>query len=193
MIPFVVSPSALLRRALSNHIHASTSSDCQAACTQFNNEVNAFVAENPSIRTVIIARLWGGCDSLDRAINLINQLVEQGKKVIVVGPFPFLAFNVPEHWIYQQLKAGQAIDSMTNPITSQQHLFDLQRLAQKQLSALLASGRVVWIAPLQKLCNKTDCLLVEKGVSYFKDVTHLSEVGAMLFTEDFAWALGNRL
>jgi len=51
-----------------------------AACAQFNNEVNAFLAENPSIRTVIIARLWGGGDSLDRTINLINQLVEQGKK-----------------------------------------------------------------------------------------------------------------
>lgn len=160
-----------------------------AACTQFNNEVNAFIASNPAIHTVIIARMWGGGDSLARTIKLINQLIEQGKNVIVVGPVPFLAFNVSEHWIYQQLKAGLAIDLMTDPVANQQRLFDLQVLAKNQLSAPLTSGRIIWIDPLQKLCNKTDCLLVDKGVSYFKDVTHLSEAGAMLFTEDFAKAL----
>lgn len=159
------------------------------ACTAFNNEVNAFVANNPHIRTVIIARMWGGGDSLHRTIQLINHLLEQGKNVIVVGPVPFLAFSVPEHWIYQQINAGQAINTLTDPITNQQHLFEFQTLAQQQLAAPLATGRVIWINPLQKLCKQTDCVLVDHGVSYFKDVTHLSEAGAMLFTEDFAGAL----
>ena len=160
-----------------------------AACTQFNNEVNAFIANNPTIRTVIIARLWTGNDSFDRTIKLINYLIEQGKNIIVVGPVPFSAISVPERWIYQQLKAGRAIDTLTDPVAKQQSLFDLQRVAQQQLSEPLASGRIIWIDPLQKFCNKTDCLLVNKGVIYIKDMTHLSEAGAMLFTNDFATSL----
>lgn len=159
------------------------------ACTGFNNEVNVFLANNAAIRTVIIARMWGGGESLIRTIQLINHLLGQGKKVIVVGPVPFLTFSVPEHWIYQQIKQGQAIDTLTDPIANQQPLFTIQTLAQQQLSAPLANGRVIWINPLQKLCYQSNCLLVNNGVSYFKDVTHLSEAGALLFTEEFASAL----
>lgn len=36
------------------------------------------------------------------------------------------------------------------------------------------------------------CLLVDNGVSYFKDMTHLSEAAAMLFTEDLAGVLRPR-
>jgi peptidoglycan/LPS O-acetylase OafA/YrhL len=159
------------------------------ACTNFNNEVNAFLANNPSIHTIIIARMWAGGDSSDRTFKLVNQLVEQGKKVIVVGPVPYFAFNVSERWISQQIKAKQAINTMTDPVITQQSLLDLQGLMQKQLSAPIANGRVIWIDPMQKLCGKTECLLVQQGVSYFKDVTHLSEAGAMLFTDDFSAAL----
>jgi peptidoglycan/LPS O-acetylase OafA/YrhL len=176
------------RATLANQANDLTGS-AGLACTAFNNEVNAFVANHPNIRTVIIARMWGGGDSLNRTIQLINHLIEQGKNVIVVGPVPFLAFSVPEHWIYQQINAGQAIDTLTDAIANQQHLFAIQKLAQQQLFAPLASGRVIWIAPLQKFCQTNNCLLVDKGVSYFKDVTHLSEAGAMLFTEDFTAAL----
>ena len=111
----------------------------------------------------------------------------------MVGSVPFLAFNVPERWIAQQINIGHAIDSLTDSVTMQQPLFDFQNLARQQLSALITSGRVIWINPLERLCNKTDCLLVNNGVSYFKDVTHLSEDGAMLFTEDFTKALNTAI
>ena len=165
----------------------------ELACTAFNNEVNAFVANNPNIHTVIIARMWTGGDSITRTSQLVNHLVELGKTVIVVGSVPFLAFNVPERWIAQQINIGHAIDSLTDSVTMQQPLFDFQNLARQQLSALITSGRVIWINPLERLCNKTDCLLVNNGVSYFKDVTHLSEDGAMLFTEDFTKALNTAI
>lgn len=159
------------------------------ACTVFNNEVNVFIANNPNIQTIIIARMWIAGESFNRTLQLINQLVEQGKQVIVVGPVPYLAFSVPEHWIYQQLKAGQAIDNLTDPSSHQQSLFDLQQQAKQQLNTSLVNGRIIWIDPLKKLCPARDCLLVAGGMSYFKDVTHLSEAGAMLFTDNFAQAL----
>ena len=158
-------------------------------CTQFNNGVNKFVEDNPNIRTVIIAKMWGAGDSFDRTINLINHLVRQGKNIILIYPTPSSVIGVPERWIYQQLRAGHAVDTLTTSVTSQQGLFDLQHLAQQQLSAPFASGRIIAINPLKKLCNKTDCLLVDNGIIYFKDMSHLSEAGAMLFADDFALAL----
>ena len=159
------------------------------ACTQFNNEVNVFVANNPGIHTVIIGRLWNGNESFDRTIKLINRLLEQGKNIIVVGPVPAFRPSVPEIWIYQQLKAGRALDTLTAPAANQQYFYDIQHLIQQQMLTPLAEGRIIWIDPLQKFCNKTECLLVDKGVSYFKDVTHLSEEGEMLFVDDFVKAL----
>jgi peptidoglycan/LPS O-acetylase OafA/YrhL len=159
------------------------------SCTRFNNEVNAFIDGNPSIHTIIIARMWGDADSLDRTIKLINYLVDNGKNVILVGPIPLAAFRVPEHWIARQIKAERAIDSMSLPLSSQQRLFDLQNIAKSRLSGHLASGRVVFIDPLKIFCNQIDCMLINGGVSYFMDDNHLSEAGAMLLNADFANAL----
>lgn len=161
------------------------------ACTGFNNEVNAFVTRHTDIQTVIVARMWGRGDSFDSTIQLIKTLVAQGKHVVVVGPVPYLSFSVPEHWIYQQLKIRQAIDVLTDPVTKQQHLFDIQNLARQHLADPITKGNITWIDALQKLCTPSDCLLVNQGMLYFKDVTHLSEAGAMLFTDDFLQALAH--
>ena len=131
----------------------------------------------------------GGGDSLDRSINLIKYLVEQGKNIIVVGPVPYFSFSVPDHWIYQQIKTGLPIDFLTDPIVNQETLFNVQLVAQQKLSESLTSRHVSWIDPLSRFCNRTNCLLVNNRLIYFKDVTHLSEAGAALFTDDFSGAL----
>ena len=64
------------RATLANQQNDLTAS-AGTACSQFNNEVNIFIENNPNIHTVIIARMWGGGDSLDRSINLIKYLVEK--------------------------------------------------------------------------------------------------------------------
>ncbi len=158
-------------------------------CSQFNNEVNIFIKNNPSIHTVIIARIWSGGDSLNKTINLIKYLVKQEKNIIVVGPVPYLNFLVPEHWIYQQIKAGLPIDFLIDPIANQENLFNVQLIAQQKLSELISSRHVSWIDPLNRFCNNNKCLLVNNSVVYYKDMSHLSEAGAMLFTDDFSIAM----
>lgn len=37
----------------------------------------------------------------------------------------------------------------------------------------------------ERLCNSLECVLVRDGISYFRDVTHLSEAGALLLKADF--------
>ena len=112
----------------------------------------------------------GGGDSLDRSINLIKYLVEQGKNIIVVGPVPYFSFSVPDHWIYQQIKTGLPIDFLTDPIVNQETLFNVQLVAQQKLSESLTSRHVSWIDPLSRFCNRgrrmpTFCVVVRCWLS----------------------------
>jgi peptidoglycan/LPS O-acetylase OafA/YrhL len=159
-----------------------------SGCAKFNIEVNAFIDNTPSIHTIIIAQVWTD-HSFNNTMLLIKHLVDKGKNVIVVGPIPFYTYSVPDHWIYQQIKEKRPIDFVSAPLSAQQHLSDLQILAKSQLSEHLASARVIWIDPLQKLCARNDCTLVNGGVCYYKDGSHLSNVGAMLLTSDFINAM----
>lgn len=159
------------------------------ACTYFNNEVNKLIDETPSINTIIIGRMWGGGESFNRTIDLIKNLLARKKNVIVIGPVPMMPFSVSEQWMHLQINAGHPIDNMTIPFVSQQNLFDLQQKARLILSEEIAKGRVIWIDPLEKFCNDSQCVLVNNSDCYFKDVTHLTEAGAKLFTNDFRSAL----
>lgn len=107
----------------------------------------------------------------------------------MIGPIPSFPVIIPERWVSQQLKAGKAIDTFTDPVAKQQLALSIQNLARQQLAEPLATGRILWIDGLQKFCTQTDCLLVNQGVVYIKDMTHLSEAGVMLFTQDFLQVL----
>jgi hypothetical protein len=155
------------------------------SCAKFNNEVNDFIERTPTIKTVIIGRLWSDGESFSRTIALIKHLANHEKNVIVIGPVPYLDFNVPETWLYQQIREQRAIDSMTASIFGQQRLLEIQTEAKSQLAEQIKSGQVIWIEPFKRLCDSLECVLVKDGISYFRDVTHLSEAGALLLRADF--------
>lgn len=157
-------------------------------CTAFNNEVNHFILNTPSIKTVIIARMWTDKTSMQKTVALIHHLIKQGKQVILVGAVPYLPFSVPEHWMYQQIKQQQAIDYL-NADGNQTALFNLQQSVLQDLQTDILNQNLLWFSPLNRLCSDSACQLVKLGVCYFKDVTHLSEAGALLFTDDFVLAL----
>jgi len=164
-------------------------SDASQGCERFNDEVNRFIAQSTSVRTVIIGRLWSPDASFGRTVELVKQLVSIGKTVILVGPLPDPQFNVPERWSHQQLRSGHAIDFMAVPLTAQSQMLAMRDRLRVELSAQLQSGKVVLIDPFQRLCDVTQCKLVENGISYFRDTSHVSQVGSMLFTVDFLTAL----
>lgn len=158
-------------------------------CERFNNEVNSFIAQSASVRSVIIGRLWSEDESFGRTVDLVKHLVKIGKTVVLVGPLPEPQFNVPERWSRQQIRSGHAIDFMSVPLASQRPALAMRERLRVELSEQVQHGKVVLIDPFQRLCDATECKLVEKGMSYFRDTSHVSQMGSMLFTPDFLTAL----
>lgn len=161
-----------------------------AGCERFITEVHDFVTQTASVKTVIIGLQWTGLTGgFEGTVALVRDLVSAGKTVVLIGPVPAPHFNVPQRWSRQQLRAGQAIESMTVTASSQSH----QRAAHDELLVLLGeqinARKVVVLDPMARLCDGAVCRLIENGVSFYRDTAHLSEAGALLFTEDFAKAL----
>lgn len=158
-------------------------------CARFNAEVNAFIEQTPSVRTIVLGRVWMGGESFSRTVALVRYLAAKGKTVIVIGPLPEPGFDVPRRWSRQQWRLGAPIESVAIAQTSQDQPHGLHARLLAELGPLVASRQVVVIDPFHRLCDATQCRVVNKGVSYYRDNSHLSHAGSLLFMDDFLSAL----
>lgn len=170
--------------------HLLEPSASRTACDNFAEEVRRLILDSPSLRIVVIGKYWGSSDdgSVVRYKRLIQDLTEAGKKVILVGPLPVPGFNVPYEWSAQQIKAGHGIESMDLPIAGQQSVIALNKKLTESLIQYSENNSLVLIDTFQRLCDEQRCRAVNGGVSNFRDESHLSESGAILFTQDFSKA-----
>ena len=168
---------------------ADLTPEVRAGCDRFNLEVNKFIAQTPSIKTVVLGRLWRAGSSFDSTVALTKSLVASGKRIILVGPLPNPGFHVPEHWSQVQLRTGRSIENLTLPLDSQNGALQLLTSLKAQLATEFESGKLVLIDPFKTLCDAKECYFVKNGVSNFGDVSHLSQTGSLLFVNEFSAAL----
>jgi peptidoglycan/LPS O-acetylase OafA/YrhL len=159
-----------------------------SACEKFNQEVYQYISSHATIKTVILGKWWADIDNAP-LLTLIRDLVSQGKKVILIGALPSPGFDVPERWSKQQISAGQAIDSMVIPMSSQSPSLAIREKMISELLPLLQAGSVIYIDPFKHLCDYEKCRLVEDGSSNFRDESHLSHSSTMRFMPDFEDAI----
>ncbi len=159
------------------------------ACQNFNQEVHALLTQTPSIRTVVLGRVWGNDASVGQTLRLVQQLLAQGKSVVLIGPLSQPGVDVPHHWSMRQIQAGQAIDEIGQDVRTQTAIFALRERLQTALADPIARKQLVLIDPLQHLCDAQSCWLVKSGEANFRDTSHLSKSAALAYTPDFAQAL----
>jgi len=159
------------------------------ACAGFNSEVNALLANTPSIRTVVLGRLWSADASFDRTLALVRQLVAHGRRVLLIGPLPEPGMDVPQSWSMQQLKAGHAIAELTLPLSSQANALTLRAQLREQLAEPICQGQVVLLDPVAQLCDDKVCRLAQAGEANFRDISHLSHQATLQFTPALQQAL----
>ncbi len=114
--------------------------------------------------------------------SAVSDLLNSGKRVILVYPVPEVGWNVP---IYASKKF---LHSTENSITTNYETY-LQRNATaiKALDSLGMHDNLVRIHPDKTLCNtsaKGRCNAVSNGVPLYYDEDHLSNVGAALLTNE---------
>jgi len=160
-----------------------------SACEHFNDEVNALITQTPSLRTVVIGRLWGADASLQRTLALVKQLVNLGKTVLLVGPLPEPGLDVPQVYARQQIRAGQAMALWHLPLATQAGVLAVRETLLQELAEPMRLGQVQWLDPFVKLCDVQGCRLAEGGEANFRDTSHLSHSASLRFTVDFQSAL----
>lgn len=159
------------------------------SCESFNQEVHTLLVQTPSIRTVVLGRVWGNDASVNQTLDLVRQLLAQGKTVVLVGPLTEPGVDVPHHWSMRQIQAGQAIDEIGQPLGMQAATFALRSRLLAELTDPIARNQLVLIDPLPHLCDAQVCWLVKAGAANFRDTSHLSQSLALGFTPDFTRAL----
>lgn len=159
-----------------------------SACEKFNQEVYQYVVSHAEIKTMILGKWWADINN-EPLLTLIRDLVKQGKKVILIGALPSPGFDVPERWSKQQIRAGQAINFMVTPVSSQSLSLTIREKTMSELLPFLQDGSVIYIDPLKRLCDSKECRLVEDGSSNFRDESHLSHSSTMRFMPDFENAI----
>ena len=168
---------------------ADLAPNVRVSCDRFNIEVSGFIAQTPTIKTVVIGRLWRAESGFASTVELTKYLIANGNKVILIGPLPAPGFHVPERWSQMQLRTGHSIDNLTVTMDSQKGAVQLLTLLKAQLAPELGGGNLVLIDPFETLCDGRQCYLVKNGASNYGDTSHLSRTGSLLFVSVFSAAL----
>jgi peptidoglycan/LPS O-acetylase OafA/YrhL len=120
----------------------------------------------------------------------IRTLVEDGRKIIVVGPVPEVGHDVPSVNHIAQI-TNRDVNAMIAPGIEEfevrnANVFSILARIEKDLGLPV-------LRPSSILCNETMCIVaLEDGTSLYHDDDHLSTVGARYISEIFDAALTNQ-
>ena len=165
---------------------SSKQSSLSPACRNFSREVYAFLQSHTEIKTIILGQSgW----NIDETVTLIQQLIAQNRKVILMTPSPNPGMNVETAWATQQIRARQPIEEIKlekTPEVTQSKVLDTLK---EQLKAEITNGKLYLIDPTKRFCDEQYCYLVRNGIATFRDHGHFSEIAEQQIEPDFHDAL----
>jgi len=194
--------------ALANWIHGliATQSACRAfvddplensgdniACREFNRNTLSFILGQTGPSIVVLGSNWG--DGRE-ASALVDRLLSSGKIVVLIMPLLNVGVDLPQRWIENQVRAGQAITEWKVKADPDLTMQALRDEFVQILHTHRDNPRLVAVDPLSLICDHDYCYLVRNGQANFRDSAHISNVNAIqfkgLFDDAFRSALGAR-
>ena len=179
---------AACRPTLPNQFAHRTTDKYASSCTEFNNKVNQQIVETPSIRTVVLGRVWFHGESIDQTIDLTKYLTSIGKKVVLIGVIPKPEFDIPQTWFYRQVWGGEVIKEITGSRDADE-LPAITEYLKTQLAPQIQQGSVVLIDAMAHFCDQSKCYFVKDGAKNFVDDNHITEKKSLEFVDEFKRAL----
>ena len=180
----------------------------RAACEETKAHLPAIVAAT-GVDTVILHSLWANFDG-DRArarllagrdldvrsadaeaalreavAETVTRLRATGVRVVVIGPVPAAAKNVPATLARARL-AGRPVDIALAP----DEIAARNRTATAIFTDLARRGEVVWVEAVGALCDATRCRVEADGRPLYADNYHLNVPGSIRVAEQLWPALG---
>ncbi|MCY1166764.1 Acyltransferase family protein [compost metagenome] len=161
----------------------------RSACDLFNQEVLAVLDHQLEPRIVILARNWGGVDSVAEEFALVRHLIASGKTVVLILPLLNPGFDVPERWMREQFRAGGPVDELRIKATPELLQQEVRDEIARQSQAFAGNPRFLTVDLAPRICNPEYCYLVKGGYANFRDTLHISNVNASQYNDIFAKVL----
>ena len=123
----------------------------------------------------------------DQFAGLVQTLVDDGKRVLIVDPLPIAGVNLPERVARMVWKTGVMPDEVGYPIAV---FRDHTASARALLDAVPAGPAVRRIDLSDIFCSEAKgCVVFQKGVPYVFDTSHLSQPGVARIVPRMAEAI----
>jgi peptidoglycan/LPS O-acetylase OafA/YrhL len=166
--------------------------DLSNECLNFYNEFDEKIIKNDDIKYIIISNRWKNRISkseiyekkeisqdernkMDNAINLLNYILENNKKVLLFYPFPEQLYHVP--FVISKLKnKNQKIEEY---ITDKKKYLDRNLIVFEYLNKI-KSTNLTKVLPHKILC-KNKCSISKGNIILYYDADHFSVSGANYF------------
>jgi peptidoglycan/LPS O-acetylase OafA/YrhL len=167
-------------------IEKAGDSGISVGCDRFNQEVLGVLVNHSQPSIVVLARNWGGAESVTEVFTLIRRLLAAGKTVVLILPLPNPGFDVPERWIREQFKAGKAVNDLRIPATPQLLQQEARDAISLQSKEFASNPKLLMLDLTPNICDSHYCYLVRDGQANFRDTLHISNVNAGQYEDAFS-------
>ena len=167
-------------------------------CMKISNQYFLDYSVDENIKTVIIATTWwhkkifNGKNYIDdpkhlilgnSLLNLINKLKLKNKKIFLVGPIQVPLYELPQS-LSRLIKFNHINEKeLLNKLQVNKKVYDLE---YKLVNSLLSEKLQKNFIQLDKIqCDFNKCYYSNEEGIFFADGSHISKIGAKIFTKSF--------
>ncbi|MGY4433151.1 peptidoglycan/LPS O-acetylase OafA/YrhL [Bradyrhizobium sp. F1.13.1] len=153
---------------------AKDSSD-QEPCRAFNRDTLRLVLSRADLSIVVLGGNWSDPDEI---VSLVQKLLSSGKTVVLIQPLLNIGFDVPQRWMEEQARAGNAIDDWKVEADPKLTNGELRAEIARRLADHQENSHLLLVDPQRAVCSGGYCFLVRNGQANFRDTAHISNMNA---------------
>ena len=152
-------------------------------CRTFNEAVLQYIADTPTIDTVVLASNW---KALDEEFSALEETVlavqELDRNVIIIGRQPPAGFDVPS-CLARATVFGHGEEACSG-LTVDEFLAREGEVVET-LGAIAARTNAVLFEPYLSFCENGQCPVTDGTQPLYRDSGHLSDTGSLVLAEPF--------
>ena len=155
-------------------------------CSRLGADVVARVTSDPAIETVVISGFFktDGKDNFEKGLGgLVDQLVEAGKKVVIISSVPSFNNADLQGSIYLAQLTGRQLGWLERAAAKQ---YDAWMQVERQSVEEMRErhrGKVKYVDLANLFCDEAGCHFITAGRVLYSDFHHLSAAGARKTTQ----------
>jgi peptidoglycan/LPS O-acetylase OafA/YrhL len=160
-------------------------------CARVNRQVFEEIRAQPRLQTIYLAAFWGSgrYDSPEFGAQLeqtIRHLLEQGRRVVLIGP-------IPSHWSHVPRRLARFAQSgrLEQAARTPRSTAGLNEMRLRKIAARWKARGVAYVDAAAALCEGQFCSTVNQGAPLYFDSHHLSVTGANVVIAAVARELKN--